>query len=504
MIVEEIEQEQSAEGIAKRYSSRPGFQLLGFREVGIPFYYLRLRAVIMAHKAVPPISEFIMKSIDLGLTDETDFGGFLGLEEGVVHRALVDLRQSNDMDLIAPPGSLLQQWSLTKKGRCTLNSAEHIVPEEVSMPVYYDGLLRRVVAREQASLQTGREIREIGAIQITPIPARKPELDEITIAEVNEALRAMARRRGEKRELLVIKAVLSGNLYYQRAILLIFQATNGTEMQTAFVVDGTLSQEHEQAFAAKGGLQKLGVHEGTTRPTANEFARSLLPPDLLKRIGDLATAEELNRKAQKALADVEDGNEKIRVAKTESEKLTERDRLESARRTAKAVREQLDELPVSLVETFEHRMILESALSNSKVRLLINSPWITAKAVSHEFLRSIERRLRGGLKLYIAYGLDPEEKPLRPADRDVVSALEGLRKSYPSHFRFTRVGDTHAKILICDSEFMVVTSFNWLSFRGDPNRTFRDERGLLVKIPEVIDAQFDQIVKRMGEVDARR
>jgi hypothetical protein len=46
-------------------------------------------------------------------------------------------------------------------------------------------------------------------------------------------------------------------------------------------------------------------------------------------------------------------------------------------------------------------------------------------------------------------------------------------------------GDTHAKVLIKDSDFSVVSSFNWLSFKGDPSRTFRDEQDLKVQ-----DANF--------------
>ena len=52
------------------------------------------------------------------------------------------------------------------------------------------------------------------------------------------------------------------------------------------------------------------------------------------------------------------------------------------------------------------------------------------------------------------------------ADRDAEQALRRIADDY-SHFHMTRLGDTHAKVLICDSRFSVVTSFNWLSFRGD-------------------------------------
>jgi phosphatidylserine/phosphatidylglycerophosphate/cardiolipin synthase-like enzyme len=82
------------------------------------------------------------------------------------------------------------------------------------------------------------------------------------------------------------------------------------------------------------------------------------------------------------------------------------------------------------------------------------------------------------------------------------SDLKNLARTY-KNLRLTRLGDTHAKALVSDSAYAVVTSFNWLSFRGDPNRTFRDERGVMILIPLLVDAQFDAIVRRMDEAESR-
>ncbi|MEQ8462135.1 hypothetical protein [Coleofasciculus sp. E1-EBD-02] len=49
---------------------------------------------------------------------------------------------------------------------------------------------------------------------------------------------------------------------------------------------------------------------------------------------------------------------------------------------------------------------------------------------------------------------------------------------------------------VSDSKFAIVTSFNWLSFKGDPNRTFRDERGTLVSDSQKIQELFDKEMKR--------
>ena len=65
-----------------------------------------------------------------------------------------------------------------------------------------------------------------------------------------------------------------------------------------------------------------------------------------------------------------------------------------------------------------------------------------------------------------------------------------------------RLGDTHAKILIKDDDWLVITSFNWLSFRGDPKRTFREEWGTRVAIPDQVAAYALKILERFE--DTRR
>jgi hypothetical protein len=55
-------------------------------------------------------------------------------------------------------------------------------------------------------------------------------------------------------------------------------------------------------------------------------------------------------------------------------------------------------------------------------------------------------------------------------------------------------------VLICDSRFVVTGSFNWLSFKGDPDRTFRDEQSVLVEIPEHIEGVYRENLKRFEAV----
>ena len=54
-------------------------------------------------------------------------------------------------------------------------------------------------------------------------------------------------------------------------------------------------------------------------------------------------------------------------------------------------------------------------------------------------------------------------------------------------------------MLLVDIDFVVQTSFNWLSFRGDPKKQFRDERGFLVKIPDMINQVFNEYLPRFTD-----
>jgi hypothetical protein len=64
-----------------------------------------------------------------------------------------------------------------------------------------------------------------------------------------------------------------------------------------------------------------------------------------------------------------------------------------------------------------------------------------------------------------------------------------------------RLGNTHAKVLIKDSDFAAVTSFNWLSFKGDPNRTFRDEQGTLLQEQGLVDQKFNELAGRFNRIE---
>lgn len=151
------------------------------------------------------------------------------------------------------------------------------------------------------------------------------------------------------------------------------------------------------------------------------------------------------------------------------------------------------------LEVYDRPPLLDKAITDSQERLMIISPWIRAGVVNKRFVQEFEKMLKRGVQAYIGYGIAKEEDHNRyQSDIQAERDLKYLSEKY-DNFSFVRLGDTHAKIIIMDRKLAVQSSFNWLSFRGDPNKTFRDESGVCITIPEYIEELFDRYAPRFQE-----
>jgi hypothetical protein len=95
----------------------------------------------------------------------------------------------------------------------------------------------------------------------------------------------------------------------------------------------------------------------------------------------------------------------------------------------------------------------------------------------------------------LAYGLGRPEDDTR-TDRRAVEDLSRLAGRY-ENLTFKRL-NTHAKVLIWDNSW-INTSFNWFSFLGDPRRTYHMEEGTLVRLPEVVEREYQKYAALIAE-----
>jgi hypothetical protein len=472
------------EEVARQHFTRPGFRLESYGEVALPYWRLTVRAEILEKKPVAPLGEFALRAVGIGIGQPDAVGSLLGLDEPVLEATLVGLLAADDLAVTGGPDGSAQALTLTQKGRRTLEELGSVVPEEAVLEVHYDGLLCRPLAFVDNWLEP-RDIRSEGLREIPPAQTRPPELDDLPIDAIQDVVRRLGDRRHALRDILVLKMIDQRKRIFQPAVALIYRSDTGDETRVEFAIDGRVSPQHGEAFEQAGLKRKLGIGSDGMR-SAEEIASEVFGPEVVERAktDEALQLQKVITAAEQQLGAAGDAQRDHPTAEIPGAARQEIERAEKA----------LDELDVRPIETFEHPELLDRALSKSKERLVIVSPWIRRKVVNGKFLALLEARLKAGVNVYIGWGM-AEDTKAKDADREPLEALEKLARRY-FNFSFVWFGDTHAKILISDRRFAVAGSFNWLSFKGDPNRTFREERGLLVKDARVVDAQFDALIAR--------
>ena len=127
--------------------------------------------------------------------------------------------------------------------------------------------------------------------------------------------------------------------------------------------------------------------------------------------------------------------------------------------------------------------------------MVIVSPWIKRSGLNQEVLSLIEKALQKKVQIVIGYGISDQQD----SDPKILNQLQKMsNKEYGRYLQIINLNNTHEKVLICDNDFLVITSFNWLSFKGDPKFGFRQETGYYTEIEEGIKKMKENLSQRMG------
>ncbi len=358
-----------------------------------------------------------------------------------------------------------------------------------------------MVGLGRSSLLSPKQVRESGALEIPPFPAKRPELEDVKLGEVDQLLGLQfpdgESKRRQKTRLLALNSLARRERFYQPAFAVAYRAIDGDEVQVAFEIDGRLSQQHEEAFAHADGPRRLGIVQSITTTRAERFLAQVVGREVINEAHPSEELEAVKEEAGCAAVELEGAREKLKSAESAEQRKVAELAAEMADQRMKVSQAALAQHPTRHLGVFEHRPLLQKALEETKERLLIISPWMTPEVVDRPFLSRLDALLQRGVRVYIGFGLGQVEEDKEKQNR-VVGQLEELAVKYDG-FSIRRLGDTHAKVLLSDRVFGVVTSFNWLSFRGAQNRTFRDERGIFFSKPDLIDSLFNDYLTRFTD-----
>ncbi|KAF1084970.1 hypothetical protein SPSYN_01106 [Sporotomaculum syntrophicum] len=476
--------------LAKKQSgSIPGYELVDYYEAAFPVYRVIVIVAILTEQNLPVVQEYILKMLDCGLNNIGDIGGFLGLSNEIIEDSLVPLTQQ-ELVLSYLEGNSLK-FSITEKGKDVMESLKVKKPTITSLPIVFDALTGSLEPHK-TGLAKAKEVKDLEIPIIKPY-LNKPMLEDIEFNDVRKLIKRMQKENTDiappPGELLDIIEVEKAWLEYKRLKVFVFYSAKEDDVMVQVFERTQRAPEYETRLLR---MEREGIR--VLRTVKKQSVRNgLLVENLSFNNEDLKSNEE----------SIQEAEERVKIltknlAEAEEEK-TDQTSIHTIKRQLEEARRQLEIFQKGdrVLSTYEHRPILEQALKNAQNRVLIISPWIERGGMDDDLLALIRAALTRKVEIHIGYGISDERSS---NDTYPVKKLkEYLSKSFGKYLKLHKLGNTHEKVLVCDEKFAVVTSFNWLSFKGDPNRGFRRETGLYTQNPVTIKNIIEDTLKRFNE-----
>ncbi|MEJ1935736.1 hypothetical protein WDZ92_36550, partial [Nostoc sp. NIES-2111] len=443
-----------AEDIARRFEQRIGFELIDFAPVALPMYRLTVDAVTMVHRGIPPIKEFVMRSLASGLSHPDEIAGFLGLDSSIVNSTVEQIisdRYATDSE----EGTV----TLSDRGQDVLSEARESSPQDEMLVFLYDRLLCHPVRLAPDQVVTPALVDAQRVIEIRPYPAEGPEVDQLSMPDVLQVLEQQGGgRQAFGRDLLRIKRIVRRVRLFRPAVALVFRKLRSSDIHIDFIVDGARHETLSNVFAERGGPKKMGFIKSISESSANAELRRYLGSDVQKLLP--APSDLDGRRVAVSTARIKHQAAVARLGRAasliDSSEIAQLKEAASAAATKLAEAEQqLRVFPARPVAPFELPELLDRALGEANQLLMISSRTLENSLVDATFLKRIVEVLDRGAQVVISLS---EKAPTAGAAID----LERARARYA---RLELIDDRPSQTyhLVCDASFAVVTNRPFLS-----------------------------------------
>lgn len=464
--------------------ARPGYDLVSFKEAGLPVYVLKLRILVLERKALSPIEEAVLKAVRAGLDEPGAIFEFLGLSRTVLTPVLTALNRAELINYSRGAADAEAKVTLAAKGRLALAEAATVTPQERVVSVCFDALTKKLLLIAPEQLDRARDMRALGYFEVPTGTSKRPEVEDIPLQDFDKILQRQSLSTEPSGTLLAVRRIERRELHFLRCVMLFYKnPAHPSEVQVAFWREDGPATEHEMKFQAIGGPDLVGARLLTLQ------AASTPETDLPVEESDLTRQED-----------------KGILKPSSATQLASNPHATKDNASPGAPATSADPETMQTILCHEHPPYLKRALLSSKRRLVIVSPWINDHIVDWPFIASLEALLRSGVEVYIGFGIEnadgngrknaardkPDITPRAEAD------LQKLAQKY-KNFHFVHVGNTHRKSLVCDDQFAVVTSFNWLSYKGDSRGSPRDERGIVFRKKHHVERLLAEELELLGK-----
>lgn len=464
--------------------ARPGYDLVSFKEAGLPVYVLKLRILVLERKTLSPIEEAVLKAVRAGLDEPGAIFEFLGLSRTVLTPVLTSLNRAELINYSRGAADAEAKVTLAAKGRLALAEAATVTPQERVVSVCFDALTKKLLLIAPEQLDRARDMRALGFFEVPTGTSKRPEVEDIPLQEFDTILQRQSPSTDPSGTILAVRRIERRELHFLRCVMLFYKSpANPTEVEVAFWREDGPAMEHEMKFQAIGGPDLVGARLLTLQAASTpETDLPVEEPALTgKKIQDTLASTKPPQAALNPQVSKSDGSPRAPGAAPDPETM-------------------------QTILCHEHPQFLKKALLAAKRKLVIVSPWIRDSVIDWPFIASLEALLKSGVEVFIGYGIEkadahgrrntanekPDISPRAEAD------LKKLAQMYKS-FHFVYVGNTHRKSLVCDDQFAVVTSFNWLSYKGDSRGSPRDERGIVFRKKHHVERLLAEELELLGK-----
>lgn len=454
----------------------------------VPRYRFELSVDARLTRELTPLKEFGLKFIDAGVTDEAQLFEELGIESGCGRRLLQGLLTANQAEIASAKGATI--LALTERGVSDLKShrEEHWLRE--SLETDYDPVLGAFSAKTAARPLAGWDRRWKRGF-VLPAADVAFDLAKLNEKEVRVELLRCLNKPGEGRgldgqtlfEAVRVLDIQSQEVVFQPVPVLIY-GNERNKLEPVIYASWTGSAEY-RLFDHEQALKRALLAETLWLPDCQEVPRQR--PTIFGKI-DRRLVDKQEKKLNSALKAVQ--SKRNVIDNLREEEVPDDHALESAKAAlakaeqavkADSVVKALGHETLRIIDTNEHRVVLERCFREATESVLIISPWLRHNAVNSFLMSRIEECLGRGVMVGIGYGIDDVTDERTNA---VVARLQTF--SSKPNFHLKNVGNSHEKILVCDSRYAIVTSFNWLSFKPDAKRAVRRETGIYVESPKLV------------------
>ncbi|MBU1357662.1 MAG: hypothetical protein KKC79_00405 [Gammaproteobacteria bacterium] len=460
--------------------ARPGYDLVSFKEAGLPVYVLKLRILVLERKALSPIEEAVLKAVRSGLESPGSIFEFLGLPRTVLTPVLASLNTAELINYSRGAADADAKVTLAAKGRLALAEAATVQPQERVVSVCFDALTKKLLLVAPEQLDRSRDMRQLGYFEVPTGSSKRPEVEDIPLQDFDKVLQRQSATAEPTGTLLAVRRIERRELHFLRCVMLFYKShAQPPEVEVSFWREDGPAMEHEVRFQAIGGPDLVGARLLMTDATASVEAAL---PEVIATV----TREE----APTPVAPAQPSDAPVPIpaeATTKSQVVPDVETMQT-------------------LLCHEHPPYLKKALLSARRRLVIVSPWIRDSVIDWPFIASLDALLRSGVEVYIGYGIEKADgNGKRNAAKDkpdiTPRAETDLRELAIRHknFRFVHIGNTHRKSLVCDDQFAVVTSFNWLSYKGDSQGSPRDERGIVFRKKHHVERLVEEELELLGK-----